>query len=285
MQMAEAGTQLVFCCMSTLARVRQAIQLRGEGDTPVIVIDATTGTGGLGEGTEIGLETLVEEEKTSDYPDPPAPQTVEEDELMLICWSSGTTGRPKGILHGPKVFFNLLENKDTCLHRPLQTTCMFHLGGFTLPLLSLAKGTEHIFIAGEDLDDDIRVILTVAEECKPDHVICGSHHLIQLASVELLADQRPASSVKMLLPLGTSLYHGILGDLKPVFPSAFGMLNIYGQSEAGGAISLSFNQRHLGGAHEGPIRVVDIETGDALGPGKVPAKHINITFVSTSMLL
>ena len=36
----------------------QAIQLRGEGDTPVIVIDATTGTGGLGEGAELASSQL-----------------------------------------------------------------------------------------------------------------------------------------------------------------------------------------------------------------------------------
>ena len=271
-QMEQSDTKLVFCCLDTLDSVRQAVQL-WEKEVVVIVMDAANNAGGLKEGLEMSLAALLEDDKTSGYPDPPAPETVEADEVMLICWSSGTTGKPKGIVHGPKVLFNLLESSSSGFQRCLQTTCMFHLGGFTLPLSALIKGIENIFIAGEDLEDDISMIVKVAEHCQADNILCGSHHLIQLASWKLPADQLPAASVKLLIPVGTNVYHGIFDDLKPLFPSSFGVVNLYGQSEGGTAVSHSLDQRHLGGVYGEPVRVVSTETGAALGPGEVQLQH------------
>ena len=283
-QMEQADTKLVFCCLDTLDRVRQAVQLWGR-EVVVIVMDAAMNAGGLKEGLEMSLAALLEDDKTLEYSDPPAPETVEEDELMLICWSSGTTGKPKGILHGPKVFFNILEGPESPFRRCLQTTCMFHLGGFTLPLNALNKGSENIFIAGEDLEEDISMILKVAERCQADNILCGSHHLIQLASWQLTPDQLPAASVKLLIPVGTNVYHGIFDNLKPLFPSSLGVVNLYGQSEGGSAVSYSLDQRHLGGVHGGPVRVVSTETGEALGPAEVQLQyHIHLTMPLDSIL-
>ena len=272
-QMEQAATQLVFCCLATRDRVRQAVHLWGK-EVVVIVMDAAVNGEGLDEGREMSLAALLEDDNTAAYSDPPAPERVEEDDPMLICWSSGTTGKPKGIVHGPKVFFNLLESTDSGFKRGLQTTCMFHLGGFTLPLNALIRGTENIFIAGEDLEDDIGMVVKVAERCQADNLLCGSHHLIQLASWQLPPDQLPAASVVLLIPVGTNVYHGIFDDLKPLFPSAFGVLNLYGQSEGGTAVSHSLDQRHIGGVHAPAVRVLSTETGGALGPGEVQLKHL-----------
>jgi acyl-coenzyme A synthetase/AMP-(fatty) acid ligase len=270
-QMEQADTKLVFCCLDTLDRVRQALQLWGR-EVVVIVLDAAINAGGLKEGLEMSLQALLEDDKTLEYSDPPAPETVEEDELMLICWSSGTTGKPKGILHGPKVFFKILESQESPLRRCVQTTCMFHLGGFTLPLHALIQGSENVFIAGEDLEDDISLILKVAERCQADNILCGSHHLIQLASWHLPSDQQPAASVKLLVPAGTNVYHGIADKLKPLFPSSMGVMNLYGQSEGGTAVSYSLDQRHLGGVQGGPVRVVSTETGGLWGRQRYTCK-------------
>ena len=78
-------------------------------------------------------------------------------------------------------------------------------------------------------------------------LICGSHHLIQLASLEMPEQQKPAESIQMICPMGTNVYEGIFSDLKNKFPSAFAVLDVYGQSEGGIALAIGFDQKTLGG--------------------------------------
>lgn len=261
LQLEEVRPKVVFCCLATVDKVREVLEVRGE-DTPVIVMD-----GGEDDGRreEFSLESLLEEDKANKFADPPPAAVVTENEAVLICWSSGTTGRPKGILHGPRMFLRLLGQKDPW-NKTVQTTCLFHLGGFAHPLRAMVTGKETIFIAEEDLEDDVRVILTVAEHVSADSLLCGSHHLIQLAAAKSPA---PAPSVKMIMPLGTNLYEAINDDLKQAFPSILGILNIYGQSEAGGGLTIGFNQRTLGNLICPAVRIASPSTGEAVGPGVV----------------
>ena len=143
---------------------------------------------------------------------------------MLIGWSSGTTGRPKGIMYGSDLFFKLFSEKGTggialqggnsvtffpaqvsakvyllCRHKilrkikllpkrpknqlsshPSQTTCFFHLGGFTIPLHTLVHGCTVFFLTPEDLDPDISLLLNAATKTESVTLLCGSHHLIQV---------------------------------------------------------------------------------------------------------
>ena len=50
----------------------------------------------------------------------------------------------------------------------------------------------------------------------------------------LKTDFNPASSVSLIIPVGTNIYPGIYEDVKDKFPAAFGVLEIFGQSEARG---------------------------------------------------
>lgn len=50
----------------------------------------------------------------------------------------------------------------------------------------------------------------------------------------LKTDFHPASSVGLIIPVGTNIYPGIYEDVKDKFPAAFGVLEIFGQSEARG---------------------------------------------------
>jgi acyl-coenzyme A synthetase/AMP-(fatty) acid ligase len=267
-QMKEAAVKVVFCCVATLEKVRRARELIG-ADTPVIVLDAKLGDPLMQEGREVSLESLREadEANSTGVEPPPPPEVVEENEAMMICWSSGTTGRPKGILHGSNLFFNLFARAGVA--RALQTTCMFHLGGFTSALAALAHGTEQIFIAPEDLEDNIELMTVVADQTSADAIFCGSHHLIQLAATAPPAGQQPAASVTLLLPVGTNTYHGIFGQLKTRFPSAFAVIEIYGQSEGGCLVALGVDQLSLGGVRCPALRVLQPDTGVALGPGAV----------------
>jgi acyl-coenzyme A synthetase/AMP-(fatty) acid ligase len=270
-QMRAAGTKLVLCCRATLAKVRQARRpLQGESSVPIVVMDADAGDQLEAGQMEMSLESLLELDDTSKYPSLPPPEAVEDDEPLLIVWSSGTTGRPKGIMHGPKFLFRVLDRSTTNFTKKLQTTCMFHLGGFTAPLSALAAGTQNIFIAGEDLDNDIGLVLKVAEHCKADLITCGSHHLIQLASMDLPAGQEPVTSVQMAVPLGTNVYDGIIEDLRLKFPALMMVLNVFGQSEGGNAVAVSLDQKSLGGVSCPAVQIVAPGAGNtALGPGEV----------------
>ena len=44
-----------------------------------------------------------------------------------------------------------------------------------------------------------------------------------------------------------NVYEGIFSDLKDKFPSAFAVLDVYGQSEGGIAVAVGFDQKTLGG--------------------------------------
>ena len=47
---------------------------------------------------------------------------------MIIFWSSGTTGKPKGIAHGQNFLMKSLIKSQFSAGILLQTTCFFHTG-------------------------------------------------------------------------------------------------------------------------------------------------------------
>ena len=196
---------------------------------------------------------------------PSAP--VEINQLIMICWSSGTTGRPKGIKIGSDRFYKELDG-NKLLSKILQTTCFFHCGGFFGPLLSLLQGHTRYFIAPEDLNNNIGLMLSVAEKSEAEAIFCGSHDLIHLAALHLDEGQSPVLTAKYMIPFGTNVYDGIFEDLQDKFPSLEFVINLYGQTE-GGVISLGMDQKCLGGIHCPAVRIVDPDTHEVLGPGEV----------------
>ena len=85
----------------------------------------------------------------------------------------------------------------------------------------------------------------------------------------LKTDLPPASTVAFIVPVGTNIYPGIFEDIKSKFPAAFGVLEIYGQSEGGGAVSMSMGQKSMGGVRCPAVRIVDPDSGEILGAGMV----------------
>ena len=235
-QMEEADTKVVFCCLATLDKMEKVRHKLGR-DISIIVMDGASDQ-------ERSLDYLRKEDDVVVRPSLPEQESSEENSFLAICWSSGTTGRPKGIMLGENVFLNLFKGSGPT---SVMTTCFFHLGGFMAPLNALGHGQELIFIAPEDLEDDIGLIMKVASQSSANMFSCGSHHLIQLAAWDLPPDQKPAESIQMVCPLGTNVYEGIFNDLKDKFPSAFAVLDVYGQSEGGIAVAVGFDQKTLGG--------------------------------------
>ena len=85
----------------------------------------------------------------------------------------------------------------------------------------------------------------------------------------LTTDLPTASTVGLLVPVGTNIYPGIFEDIKAKFPAAFAVLEIYGQSEGGCAVSICMGQESMGGVRCPAVRIVDPDTGEILGAGMV----------------
>ena len=263
-QLTEIVAKVVFCCSDTLDKVRRAVEITGR-KIPVIVMDKAEGLKEF----EHSLEALTARDNQGCFDGDLPITTFHENEVIMIGWSSGTTGRPKGIQTGSNLFYQIIHaGEQLKLTSILQTTCFFHIGGFFGPLISLIIGFQTFFIPPEDLDNDICLIMRVAERCEASSIVCGSHHLIQLASSDMPQGQDPVSTMRILIPVGTNVYDGIFADLKGKFPCAIGVVNLYGQTE-GGLVAKSMDQKYLGGVICEAVRIVDPETGEALGPGEV----------------
>ena len=112
-------------------------------------------------------------------------------------------------------------------------------------------------------------MVKVAAEKQLESITCGSHHLLQLAVVQLQDGDEPAPSVGMIAPMGTNVYDGIHSDLRDKFPSVCIVVNIYGQSECGAGVSVATTKENIGTVMCAGVRVVDPETKGHLGPDMV----------------
>jgi len=107
---------------------------------------------GKSAGNWAGLETLVDDTAS------PMPDNAGYDDPALICWTSGTTGEPKGaVLTQNALFYNALNSQHMHDMRAddvlLNTLPMFHVGGlnvYTLP--ALHRGATVMFDAMFDVD-------------------------------------------------------------------------------------------------------------------------------------
>eukprot|EP00090_Calanus_glacialis_P011500 TRINITY_DN19894_c0_g1_i1.p1 TRINITY_DN19894_c0_g1~~TRINITY_DN19894_c0_g1_i1.p1 ORF type:complete len:554 (+),score=150.15 TRINITY_DN19894_c0_g1_i1:62-1723(+) len=273
-QLEDAGTKVIFCCQSTLGKVMSA-RKELEKEIPIVVFDIEE------DNTEESVKSLKSLLKL-EFPDPPAHSTVDKNERTLICWSSGTTGRPKGIQHGSNLWTKILTEKPQ-VTKGLQTTCMFHMGGFYNPISNLIRGGSTVFLAEEDLEIDDKMILNAAAKASPDSLVCGTHHAVQLASLDPKLSNT-VTSVKTIWPLGANVYDGICEDLRGKFPNLMFVGNVLAQSEIFTAVAVSFNQKHLGGLYSAmeALKFVDPETGEAVGPNTEGEFAVKISY---SMML
>jgi len=166
----------------------------------------------------------------------------------------------------------LLQQDLGMIRTSIMTTCMFHIGGFAIPVKGMVDGKISIFIAEEDIGNDIGILYKVSEKYSPETIICGSHHGIQLASTPLPTDTDPIASVKLFIPVGTNVYNGIKDDLHGKFPNMMGVMNMYAQTEGiGNAVGMSFTQSNLGGVFRDTeaVKIVNPGSQDALGPNTI----------------
>ncbi len=143
----------------------------------------------------------------------PTLRNPRNNETMVIFWSSGTTGAPKGIGHGANFLLRSLVKSSFSASTLLQTTCFFHTGGFFAPIDGgIYNGFRIVFrnanecITAESLMENV-------EEFKPSVIVCGSHHAAQLSTCQNFQTY-DLSSVLIVAPMGSALHPSAIQDLK-----------------------------------------------------------------------
>ena len=123
------------------------------------------------------------------------------------------------------------------------------------------------------------LILNAAEKASPDSLLCGTHHAVQLAGMDPQLIN-PASSVKIVWPLGANVYDGIFEDLRGKFPNLMFVGNLLAMSEVMTPVAVSFNQKNLGGLFStvDALKFVNPETGEAVGPYAVGEFAVKVSF-------
>ena len=131
-QLSHLNATLVVTSRTHLAKFLAANQLLEErARVQILVMDAEPGTS-LPEGAIPFAKMLLGEE--DDCPDPSDLGSWSPKLTAVVHWSSGTTGRPKGILHSQGYLHYML--KTSKLPRgtvSFNSNIFFHQGAFLLP--------------------------------------------------------------------------------------------------------------------------------------------------------
>ena len=163
---------------------------------------------------------------------PPTAELIGDpsQELAHVFWSSGTTGRPKGICWSQQTLWNIISSPQKMgklmningldkLNFSLffgdkiflssdfvdvMTLHFFHVIGFLHVIVSLLQGWTTNFIPNQRFSPEI--LLQCIRDQKPNLLIIGSHHYVQLSEADkssfLGFDPKGLESVKIIMPTG-----------------------------------------------------------------------------------
>lgn len=201
------------------------------------------------------------------------------DSAMLVLYSSGTTGRPKGIV---------LTNHNLSFTRPMATELfrmrpdsvhlvaspLFHIGGFGTGLTLMTLGGRTVLMREAAAPQ----ILETIERERVTHaffVPAVIQRLVELQETE----EHDLSSLELLAYGAAPMSEALLRRAIEVLGCGF--LGCYGMTEAAGTVTSLFPEEHF---PEGPrarllrsvgrplpwatVRVTDLETGEEAAPGE-----------------
>jgi len=274
-QIEELKARFVVCISETSNEVLDAA---GKAEVTALSIGPVPGN----------CQDLMSLAKSADEykaPKPAATKNAWED-CSIIFWSSGTTGRPKGICHSQQTLWSILHPG---LSRPKLNFFFalhyFHIGGFMSMLMTFLRGATLTSICGKGFS--LELLLSEIKQSKDRFgaLVLGTHHYVQLSELDLSTVKfKPSDlySVKMILPSGAAVPAICRQKLKKIFPFLTFFYNGYGQTEVY-VISGGFQElRGLGRIFPGTTaKVVDIESRQICKP----FEHGEICVRTNTMML
>ncbi|MBT4268437.1 MAG: long-chain-fatty-acid--CoA ligase [Deltaproteobacteria bacterium] len=164
------------------------------------------------------------------------PQTdVKESDIATIMYTSGTTGKPKGVVATHKIWVwgmvNAILAKKDIFQKPLTVFPLFHLGAFMQLFACHFSGNSMVMLKGFDPK---LVLETIEKERITEifHPPTVYRMLLQIPDLETY----DLSSIRNLNSGSEALPDEIRQQLKKVFPQAR-IIENYGQTESVGGLT------------------------------------------------
>lgn len=187
-------------------------------------------------GTVPTIDELIEQH-------PPLPQWHEgaPDDVALLVYTSGTTGKPKGVMHTHRSWASVLGLSPTILQGPipmktLNSWHLYHVSGQTTLWATLFHGGEAVFTPRVSVPD---IVALVERERITDLPLVGT--FLKDAVDYLHEQRRTIPGLRRVSHGGAPASTVTLSRALQVFPAA-AILEIYGSTETGTILS-SFDLR------------------------------------------
>lgn len=205
----------------------------------------------------------------------PADSTARGDDLAVIAYTSGTTGKPKGAMLSHRSYVYALEQRRMWLGIPddgtdgepeLGVLPANHMAGMGQMHRVLCTGRTLVWLTRWDADGALELV-----ERRRIGSFGGVTPMLVESLAKLREKPRDISSVRRLMVGATAMPDAVADELERRF--GVPLVESYGLTEAGGATHLNPPQaarRNCAGIPYINVdaRVLDIETGVELGPNQ-----------------
>jgi len=225
---------------------------------------------------------VPEAELLTRYPADEPQVQVEDQDPLFVCYTSGTTGRPRGALYThlglrEDVICHSLEIPITLEDRGISLMPLFHIGGIAIRAYFFYQAVPNVIMKMFDPEGFLKII----DKEKITNVIVVPTHLAVVLDVPGFG-QYDVGSIRRIYYAGSPMPSALLKRGMDIFGSVF--FQGYGQTESGPEISylkerdhevldksLELKERLLSTGFPAvgvQVRIVDQENED-VAPGEV----------------